>query len=362
MGLPSQMIRLILNEHKYKPISGSVLLIGRQTVPLSPEGAIELVESEGVPTLPDVKIELDTKTRDYQGRLNCLHSRLISDAGLFALFCNAKVQALDVSNYEGADVICNLNDTVPDEMVEQFDLIYNGSCLDNIFDPAKSIKNLSRLLKPGGRIIHIEHGSAVNGPYLMYPPDWFHDYYAVNRFADCKIYVAYFKDYPNTEWDTYSWDPVISLMDNNKIDFHWGRISPLKLDSLILTVAEKGKASTWDRCPIQFGYRSKEDQAQIEEAAIQFAKSPRPKISSRSIDSELPKYKYTPPPQPKFIPFGSLARHPFGSLPWIKKLVKKSVRTVLRMPPPPLPPGEVDVAPVVQNGIPPSFRFCRTLK
>ncbi len=48
MGIPRMIARAIVQEHKYKPITGSGLLIGRQTMPFTIDEAIALVESEGV--------------------------------------------------------------------------------------------------------------------------------------------------------------------------------------------------------------------------------------------------------------------------------------------------------------------------
>jgi hypothetical protein len=36
MGISALMVEMIIREHKYRPIHGDVLLIGRQTVYLSP--------------------------------------------------------------------------------------------------------------------------------------------------------------------------------------------------------------------------------------------------------------------------------------------------------------------------------------
>ncbi len=46
----------------------------------------------------------------------------------------------------------------------------------------------------GGRILHIECATGVPGAYLMYSPEWFFSYYAINNFIDCKVYVTIARD------------------------------------------------------------------------------------------------------------------------------------------------------------------------
>ncbi len=331
MGLSSQAIRVILNDHKYKPITGSVLLIGRQTVYLTPEEAIKLIQEEGLPIRPGAQAEVDKTTRSSST------GGFISDASLFSLFTDAKVQALDVSDYEGAEIVCNLNEPLRETLVGQFDFIYNGSCLDNIFDPATSIKNLSRLLNSSGRIVHVEHGSSFNGPYLMYPPDWFYDYYAVNQFSDCKVYVALFNGgLIESGWDAYSWDPVVYLKDKKEPSLHYETSSSIKIDSVIITVAEKGSESTSSNAPVQFQYRSSEEQNSIVEASLRFSRSLRPKIHPLSGENTSPKYSIHRPRSRRWAKFQ------------VNALIKKTL-------------GQEFAFFSTQNDLPPSFKFCRTL-
>lgn len=328
MGLLPQMARVLLNEHKYRPITGKVLLIGRQTVPLSPDNAMKLISDEGVAIRPGVTVALDHTTR------NARDHNFIADRSLFNLFSDATVQALDVSDYEGAEIVCNLNDPIPDQYVGQFDFIYNGSVLDNLFDPATSIKNLSRLLKPGGRIVHLEHGTPVNGPYLIYPVDWFFDYYAINEFQDCKTYVAHF-DSLEGPWDFYAWDPVIET--GNGWATNWINHTPFRfVDYMTVIVAEKGNQSTWDRSPIQSQYRSEKEQSQYLDAAQRFWKSERPKLEVPGGKTAEPFLRMRDTLAPRFfhqaLPKSSLDTIAMFKtiLRKAKNLTKKSIKRILR--------------------------------
>jgi 2-polyprenyl-3-methyl-5-hydroxy-6-metoxy-1,4-benzoquinol methylase len=63
------------------------------------------------------------------------------------------VKAVDVSPYEGAEVIHDLNQPLPDRLRGTADFIVDGSVLDNVFDPATGLRNLTEMLRPGGRLL-----------------------------------------------------------------------------------------------------------------------------------------------------------------------------------------------------------------
>src|SRR5260370_31030729 len=70
MGIPSQVARLILREHLFRPITGKLLSIGRQTVHLTPRQATALLETElGIQLDVDpLNLEVDTSTRSGRTR------------------------------------------------------------------------------------------------------------------------------------------------------------------------------------------------------------------------------------------------------------------------------------------------------
>jgi SAM-dependent methyltransferase len=247
MGIDYRFAKLILHEHKYRPVNGSILLIGRQTVLMTPELAIELVKAEGLEVRREAKIEIDHSTFGKG------HG-LITDRSFFSLFSPANVVALDISSYEGAEVIADLNQPLPSHLQNSADFIYNGSCLDNLFDPACALKNMSALLKPGGRIIHTEHGSPMQHAYIMYSPALFFDYYAINGFDDCRIYTLYFEKEILEPLYAFHWQPFYQTRaGKQQLTTH---TLANNHHAVIYVVAEKGETSTVDKSPIQGMYRT----------------------------------------------------------------------------------------------------------
>jgi len=247
MGIPSQLATILLREHAYRPIGGKILCIGRQTVNLTPDTALGLVERElGFrPRMPPLEIDHATRAAG---------DGLITDRAFFSLFSGAEYNCLDISGYEGANIIADLCQPLPAGLEEGFDFIVEGSCLDNLFDPAAAIRNLARLLKPDGRIVLFERASRVHHVYLAYSLAWFHDYFAVNDFADCQVYLVQWENLVRGRWDLYHYSPAMTR-DGEMRYFGQDRYHFPFRDAHALVIAEKQAASTWSRTPVQYQYR-----------------------------------------------------------------------------------------------------------
>jgi SAM-dependent methyltransferase len=86
-----------------------------------------------------------------------------------------EVRALDVSGYEGADIVHDLNEPVPEELEGRFDLVFDGGSLEHVFDVPAALRNYMRMVRPGGRLIvatmannHCGHGFYQLSPELFF--------------------------------------------------------------------------------------------------------------------------------------------------------------------------------------------------
>jgi len=238
------LARMLIREHIYRPIKGKVLALGRQTIAMSYEQLIELLEQEKFPvseeTLKDMKIKYDTQTRVGK------ETDFISDEFFFNLLGIEKVDVMDVSDYEGADILHDLNEPVPDSLVGQFDFIIDGGTFDHLIDLRMAFENVVKMLKPCGRVFQWNAASNfIGAAYLSFGPDLFYDYYTLNKFADCKVYVAAVDDISQNElWDLYEF-----LGNAGYGHFYSKRIL------MTIVMAEKGRDSTYNSIPVQAQYR-----------------------------------------------------------------------------------------------------------
>lgn len=215
MSLFPAVMDLLRAEAAFKPITGDLLLIGRQRVEDSEQ----------------------------------------TDQEFFASFCSAKFHALDVSDFEGADVIHDLNVRLPQHLHGIADFIFDGSCLDNIFNTAGAMWSLSRLLRPGGRIVLMEHGTPFQGPgapagaLMTFSPEWFFDFFAASGYADCQVYLGVFPwGMFKGGWQIRQWLPF---------DDHDNPVSPTPMcgDFVNIVIAEKSITTPIEAMPIQAQYR-----------------------------------------------------------------------------------------------------------
>ena len=103
---------------------------------------------------------------------------LFGDLGLGPL------TAMDLSDYEGAEIVFDLNELQPPpEARQRFGLIVNGGTLEHVFHVPNALANLNAMLKADGAILHVlpcnnwvDHGFYQFSPTLMF------DYYAALQF------------------------------------------------------------------------------------------------------------------------------------------------------------------------------------
>lgn len=111
---------------------------------------------------------------------------------LFKLMGFSEVLALDMSDYEGADIIFDLaSEYVPEELWERFDYIYDGGTLEHVFNFPLAISNVSRLLKTDGVIIHVlPCNNWIDHGFYSFSPTVFIDYYNENKFTIDTIFLV----------------------------------------------------------------------------------------------------------------------------------------------------------------------------
>ncbi|MGR3572155.1 hypothetical protein [Brevirhabdus sp.] len=80
-----------------------------------------------------------------------------------------EVETLDASGFEGAGIVWDLNDPVPDELKNQFGLIVDGGTLEHVFDVAQAMDNVAEMLMPGGRFVSFT-------PFNGYPGHGFYQF------------------------------------------------------------------------------------------------------------------------------------------------------------------------------------------
>jgi len=278
MGISPFYAEAIVREHLHKPFGGMVVTIGRQTMLFTPQEAVGVFANAGSSLTCDPAI-LETDSETSLGGKG-----YISDRAFFHLLGVTHLRSLDHDAYEGADIIHDLNTPLPQHLEQVADVIIDGSTIDNVFRPAQALENLSSMLKPGGRIISINIGSNHYTPYMIPTPGWFFDFFVVNGYADCRVYVC-----------VYSEDGGVTVLtlDPKLIKPDASTINTVQSDKTIglFIIAEKSAESEPRANPIQLHYQTKEQRASyMQRIAIMAHESRRPDmlLSKRPFQTQVP--------------------------------------------------------------------------
>jgi SAM-dependent methyltransferase len=102
-----------------------------------------------------------------------------------------KIDAMDASDYEGANVIHDLNHLIPLEMQEKYDLVWDGGTLEHIFNFPRALENAMRMVKVGGHIaLHTPANNQCGHGFYQFSPElFFRVFVPKNGFELLRIYM-----------------------------------------------------------------------------------------------------------------------------------------------------------------------------
>ena len=117
---------------------------------------------------------------------------------LFRSLGFSKIDSLDVTSYEGANVLADLNQSVDNLNLESYDLVYDGGTSEHIFNQMEVLTNIFKILKVGGIVIHntpannlLDHG------YVQASPNFYLEYYTANQFELLQSHLI------ESDWDFF---------------------------------------------------------------------------------------------------------------------------------------------------------------
>jgi len=160
MALNSISAELLLHCRRLQPSAADFLMLGRQWLRLSPAEASRLGHEHRLKLddLADAQMTDTTYAEPFFQRMGF-----------------QKVEALDVTTYQGAGLVHDMNTALPTEHHGKWDWVFDGGSLEHIFDFPTAIRNCAALLKPGGLFITqcpvnnwMGHGFYQFSPELFY--------------------------------------------------------------------------------------------------------------------------------------------------------------------------------------------------
>lgn len=114
-----------------------------------------------------------------------------ADELLLAMGATA-VDAVDFHDYEGANLIHDLNQSVPADWHQRYDLVFDGGTLEHIFSFPTAIKSCMQMLKPNGRFVSVTmpNNWCGHGFYQFSPELFYRMLSKDNGFSVVEMYIA----------------------------------------------------------------------------------------------------------------------------------------------------------------------------
>ena len=168
MGIDVHALNFLKYAKKIKAF-GDTITIGRQGIYVTESAIKKIIEAKA-----------DYKNKEYCEEL------------LIEYFGAKKVESIDNSMYEKATYTHNMNEPTPQNLTGKFDTVFDGGCLEHIFNAPQALKNCSLFCKKNAQIIHVlpTNNFCGHGFWQFSPELFFSLYSKENGYADTEVFVA----------------------------------------------------------------------------------------------------------------------------------------------------------------------------
>jgi SAM-dependent methyltransferase len=111
---------------------------------------------------------------------------------LFGMLGSSRIDCMDNSSYEGANIIHDLNKPLPDSLAEQYDLVYDGGTLEHVFQFPTAFESMLRMVKLGGHLILEKpaNGLCGHGFYQFSPELFFRAFNPQSGYELLRLYLS----------------------------------------------------------------------------------------------------------------------------------------------------------------------------
>jgi SAM-dependent methyltransferase len=173
MGVLKTSAEYLIQEAARGVPFGEVLTLGRQNLLVSPKDLIEMLQKYGwdrADLSEDAFLEKISQSPGNAAK----HSPYYAD-GLLEVLGAQTVSAMDASSFEDARIIHDLNQPIPENLQEQFDLVLDGGLLEHVFNFPIAIKSCMQMVRVGGRFILITPANNLFGHgFYQFSPELFY--------------------------------------------------------------------------------------------------------------------------------------------------------------------------------------------
>jgi SAM-dependent methyltransferase len=176
MGLDVATLEILLSARDAGVSFDEVLTVGRQSLRASSAEIRAVLARHGVRLSAHQAQKLVTEENGY-----C--------EPLLKLIGAQRVDSIDASNYEGASIVHDMNERLPDSYRGQFTVVIDGGSLEHVFNFPVALRNCMDAVAPGGHFIGITPSNNLmgHGFYQFSPELFFRVFTPANGFRIEKV-------------------------------------------------------------------------------------------------------------------------------------------------------------------------------
>ena len=143
----------------------------------------------------------DTKNKNFYKHGFCDSRSLFESLGF------SKVDILDASDYEGAEIIFDMNEELIKEHFNQYDFIFDWGTIEHVYDTKQYLTNIFSLLKSNGHYLCLAPASGlIEHGYYQYSPIFFKDYFRQNNWKVVNNFIINIKNiFADETWYIYEY-------------------------------------------------------------------------------------------------------------------------------------------------------------
>ncbi len=162
LGIDLNNVQLLIEAHKSGVSFERMATLGRQRLLGDRETLVSILTKSGYAMSQDCIARLLSPSTEYS-------------EDFFALLGAKEIFAIDVSDFEGANILHDMNQPLPNSLISSFDLVLDGGTLEHIFDLPTALRNTTRMVRPNGRFISLTQANNFCGHgFYQFSPELFY--------------------------------------------------------------------------------------------------------------------------------------------------------------------------------------------
>ena len=131
---------------------------------------------------PDVALSKDVVVEAFGEQIESAYSNGYDLVNMLKEAYNCSITIFDVAQHRGMEQILDLNEPLPENLCQAFDLVIDSSCLEHCFNVAQAFKNICEMTAITGYVITIAPIYLFNHGYYNISPIMHQDGFEANGF------------------------------------------------------------------------------------------------------------------------------------------------------------------------------------